>query len=615
MQNALAMLSDAASYQQMGRYAEAEALYKAVLAVNPDHPDALTFYGALKLRLGETTAAIPLLSRAVQVRPDHVFSRFALGNALLRSGGLMAAVQAYRALLERDPDHGGAWTNLGIALRGLGDMGTALQAFKKALSVQPDLLAARSGVASIFLFRREFKAALAEAAEVLRQSPGHVEALMVAGTALQELKQFVEAEKALQHAALADPHNARARLNLANVLAEMDRYDEAIALCKAAISLEPSLEEAQANLVCLLTRANKPLEALAASDAVLRANPDDARLHWNRAVAALVAGEWELGWQEYVWRKRHPDYAGAFRVLPGPVWQGGELTGKTLLVVAEQGLGDTIQFARYLPWLAAGGAQVILSCAATLLPLMRQLPGVQAVDRDAELPEYDTWVDLLDLPGLMRARPNNIPNARGYLSPDKARVRAWRAALPEGTKVGLVWAGNPQHANDQRRSVTLEALAPILAQTDICFVNLQVGRSDPALARRSNVFDAAPALKDFGETAAVIANLDLVITVDTATAHCAAALGKPVWLMLPYTPDWRWMLGRDDTPWYASMRLFRQPSPGDWASVTQQIAMALIRHAAASSPEPDAKPDAAPAIPAPEMPKLELEGVLAKFSS
>jgi hypothetical protein len=347
---------------------------------------------------------------------------------------------------------------------------------------------------------------------------------------------------------------------------------------------------------------------LATSEDLLQTTPDDVRLHWNRAIAALVAGDWELGWQEYAWRKQHPDYASTFRVLPRPVWQGGELVGKTLLVMAEQGLGDTIQFARYLPWLAASGARVILACMPTLFPLMRQLPGVQVVDRDAAAPpDYDLWVDLLDLPGLMRTRPTNIPNARGYLTADKARMRAWQAALPAGRKIGLVWSGNSRHPNDQRRSMPLEALAPILARSDICFVNLQVGRHAALLSSLSHVFDAAPALSDFGETAAVIANLDLVMAVDTATAHCAAALGKPVWLMLPYTPDWRWMLERDDTPWYASMRLFRQTSPGDWAGVTHRMATALRERSKPASPDTGIKASAGPDKP-------ELAGVLAQLS-
>jgi hypothetical protein len=331
------------------------------------------------------------------------------------------------------------------------------------------------------------------------------------------------------------------------------------------------LAEAHASLGFVLTGLGRLGEAVAACDAAIALRPAFVQAHWNLAVAALLHGDFVRGFAEYEWRKRHDRFRRDFIDLPGPVWTGGDPEGRTILVHAEQGLGDTIQFARYLPLIAARGGRAVLACERPLIPLLASLPGVDVVPKDAPLPRYDAWIDQMSLPHAFATRPDSILSPAGYLRADPARVAAWRARLPPGRKVGVAWAGNPAHSNDRRRSLSGAALAPLLTLPGMHFVNLQVG----AREGEAGLPVLSPALTEYAETAAVVANLDLVVTVDTSVAHVAGALGVPCWVMLPHAPDWRWMLGRDDTPWYRSLRLFRQQQAGDWGGVIARVAAGL----------------------------------------
>ena len=239
-----------------------------------------------------------------------------------------------------------------------------------------------------------------------------------------------------------------------------------------------------------------------------------------------------------------------------------------------KGLGDAIQFARYLPLLTRRGARVVLQCAPSLIPLLGSMPGIETCPRGSR-PSYDCWVDQMSLPLLFGTALGTIPSPAGYLVPDPARAARWENRLPDGLRVGVVWAGNPLHSNDHRRSIPASALAPVVTAGRSALVSLQTGPRARDLAKLFGVADYSGRLTDWAETAAVVSALDLVIAVDTAVAHLAGALGIPVWLMLPHAPDWRWMLGREDSPWYAGMRLFRQEHPGDWGSVAERVAAAL----------------------------------------
>jgi tetratricopeptide (TPR) repeat protein len=466
---------------------------------------------------------------------------------LLRAGRAEEAAARFAAIRGAEPDHRGAQLNLARALLACGQADRALE----TLTPVSD-------------------AAFAEA-HFLR------------GSALNALARPEQAVAAFVQAIAADPAHAAAHLNLANARADLGELDAAERLCRAAIALDPALTEAHASLGFVLTAMGRLDEAVAACDAAVRLSPGFAQAHWNRACALLLAGDYGRGFEAYEWRKRHPRFSRDFPPPRGPEWGGPDrdtLDGRTLLVRSEQGLGDTIQLARYLPLLAGRGGRVVLACHTPLMSLLAGLPGVAAVVPRHQASAYDLWVDQLSLPRLFGTRLDTIPAPGGYLRADPDRVRAVRDGLPPGRKIGIVWAGNPAHANDRRRSLPATSLARLLAVPNVAFVSLQVGPRAAEGAALGGILDLSPRLADFAETAAVIANLDLVLAVDTSVAHLAGALGRPVWLMLPHAPDWRWLTEREDSPWYASMRLFRQPRPGDWDNVIERVIAALAAPAA-----------------------------------
>jgi tetratricopeptide (TPR) repeat protein len=460
------------------------------------------------------------------------------GLLSLRDGRLDEAVELLGQLLRRQPGHTGAHRNLVRALLAANRPTTALARAEQALALLPD-------VAELHFAR---------------------------GTALNALKSPEKARAALARAVALDPSHAPSWLNLGNACADLDDLDTAERHCRTALRLDPALIEARVSLGYLLTARGRLDDALATCETAIEMRPDCVQAHWNLAVAALLAGDLPRGFAAYEWRKRHDRFRGDFTGLAGSIWDGGNPTGRTILVHAEQGLGDTIQFARYLPGIAERGGRAVLACDTSLMSLFQDLAGTQVVSRAAALPPYDAWIDQMSLPLAFGTQLDTIPSATGYLRPDPLRVVAWNAVLPIGWRIGLAWAGNRLHSNDCRRSIPAAALAPLLALPGINFVNLQVGsaaRDIPGLS------DLTPLLTDYAETAALIANLDLVVCVDTSVAHLAGALGKPAWVMLPHAPDWRWLLQRDDSPWYASLRLFRQPTAGDWTSVVAAVIRAL----------------------------------------
>jgi tetratricopeptide (TPR) repeat protein len=499
------MLLAAIGHQRAGRPAEAEALYRSVLAAEPGHGQALYLYGLLLLKSGRSHDAAAAFGLADAARLGHATTSVYLARALLADGRAAEALVVTDRLLAAQPDHPEAAFLRGTALNAIGQPALAIASFERAL--------------------------------------------------------------------LHDPGHAAASLNLGNAYADIDRWDDAERYCREAIRLAPDLGEAHASLGFILTSRGRLDQAIAACEAAIALRPDFTQAHWNQAVAALLAGDFDLGLRKYEWRKRHDRFRRDFVDLPGPQWDGGDPHGRTILVHAEQGLGDTIQFARYLPLMAARGARVVLACERPLIPLLAQLPGVSVVPKDAPLPHFDFWIDQMSLPLACGTRLDTIPSAGGYLRADPARTAAWRAMLPSGTKVGLAWAGNPAHSNDRRRSMPPEALQRLVDVPGVHVVNLQVG----ARAGEIGLPDLSPRLTDYAETAALIEALDLVVAVDTSVVHLAGALGKPAWVMLPHAPDWRWLLGRDDSPWYSSLRLFRQPEPGDWDTVIAEVVATLAR--------------------------------------
>ncbi len=605
-----------------GRLAAAEAAYVRILAAVPAQPNALFLLGMLLLATRRAAAAGKLLAKAVSLRPDDAETWFAHANALNQSGATPEAIARYRALLARWPDHAGARINLSNALREAGHAEPALteaeaavagaagatlaaaettrgaallalkrteeaiSAYRAAIAAEPNHGAAYAGLAASLLHGKRPAEALLQAECAALVAPDLVEAEFLRAMALAGLRAGPAAIAGLERTIARDPAHAKAHLNLGNLLAEEDRLEDAASSCRRAIALDPRLPEAHASLGYLLTAEGRLDEAIAACEAALALDPEFVQAHWNEGIARLLQGDYARGWEKYEARKGYERFIRLYPDPEGPVWQGEALRGRTILVHAEQGLGDTIQFARYLPLLAQAGGNIVLACDPVLVPLIAGqpralMPALAAVvARGSTLPPYDCWINQMSLPHRFATTLDRIPSPDRYLAADPERTRHFRGRLGARMQVGLAWAGNPLHSNDRHRSMPIGALKLLLAASDASFVSLQCGARAAEASELPQIRDFSAELADFAATAALIAALDLVITVDTSVAHCAAALGKKTWILLPHAADWRWLMGRNDSPWYSSVRLFRQQRPGAWESPVADVA-ALLRSEAA----------------------------------
>jgi Tfp pilus assembly protein PilF len=479
------------------------------------------------------------------------------------------------------PDDGGTLYVRGLLALRSGDARNAASLLTQALRRQPAHHGVRRNLVRALLVAERFEQVVTQANAALGFTPNDAELHFARGTALNALGHHAQACAAFARALSLDPDHAPSWLNMGNASMDLDDLTSAEPLYRTAIRLDATLPEAHASLGYVLTMQGRLPEAIEACEAAIRRRPDFAQAHWNLAIAALLSGDLPGGFMEYEWRKRHARYRADFPDLPGRPWDGTGASGQTILVRAEQGSGDVIQFARYLPLIREMGGNPVLACAASLVPLMQSMPGVRAVCASDNLPSYDSWIDQISLPLVFGTTLDTIPCANAYLFADPARARTWRDRLraechdgprQDGQrKVGIAFAGNRQHPADRRRSIPADLDVKLPEIPGLSYVNLRHG--GPAFSL--GLPDLTPGMTDYAETAALIENLDLVVTVDTSVAHLAGALGKPVWILLPHAPDWRWMLGRSDSPWYPSVRLFRQPAAGDWTSVLAEVMQAL----------------------------------------
>ena len=467
-----------------------------------------------------------------------------------------------------------------IALRN-GKAEEAAALLTQALRRRPTDHGMRRNLVRALLVAERFSEVVLQANAALAGMPDDPELHFARGTALNALGQHAQACAAFARTLSLQPAHAPSWLNMGNASVDLNDLASAESLYRTAIRLDETLAEAHASLGYVLTIQGRLPEAIEACEAAIRLRPDFAQGHWNLAIAALTSGDLRHGFREYDWRKRHPGYRNNFPELPGPTWDGTNATGQRILVRSEQGAGDVIQFARYLPLIRDRGGSPILVCAPSLVKLVKSIAGIDAVSSSDPM-LYDSWIDQISLPTIFGTTLHTIPAKNPYLSADPTRVQAWRKLLDAGLagsdpqqgrrKVGIAFSGNPKHPADQRRSIPPDFGLKLPEVTGLSFVNLQHGVS----GNRFGLPDLTPWMTDYAETAALIENLDLIITVDTSIAHLAGALGKPVWILLPHAPDWRWLLQRSDSPWYPSARLFRQPAPGDWAGLIADVMQALV---------------------------------------
>ena len=402
------------------------------------------------------------------------------------------------------------------------------------------------------------------------------------GNALYELKRFEEALASCDRALTLRPDYAEALLNRGAILHELKRFDEALASYDRVLMLRPDYADAFRNRGWTLNELKRFEEALASYDRALLLRPDYAEAHFNEACCRMLTGDFGRGWEKNEWRWETGQARNTKRNFAQPLWVGSnEITGKTILLHAEQGFGDTIQFCRYVPLVAQRAARVIVEVQRPLHGLMCTLPGAtQIVSRGDPLPDFDMHCPLFSLPLAFGTRLETIPSRVPYLTPSGAHLEKWKQRLPAsgGARVGISWAGNPKFRTDFNRSIGLRPLLPLLAQTDVQFFGLQKDLREgdrEILRQRPQIVHLGDEIESFDDTAAIISLMDLVISSDTSIVHLAGALGKPVWILLQFVPDWRWLLDREDSPWYPTARLFRQDDTREWGNVIERVHAAL----------------------------------------
>lgn len=569
-----------------GRHAEAEGICRNALAIDPTFAEAHYNLGNALSALGRSAEAEAEYGQAVALRPGYAEALCNLGSTLERQGRLDEAIAAYQDAVAARPDLGLPCSNLGNALQAAGRGAEALAALDRATQLSPDLPEAWGNLGNSLRLAGREDQAVAAYAEALRLRPAYAEAWTNLGVALYDKGRFDDAETAHRQALALDPALADGHLNLGAVLRDTGRFAEATASWQQTIALRPDYVAAWKNLGISRQMEGDLDGAMAAFRRALEIEPDNAQVHFDIAYLHLLRGEMAEGWEQYEWRWKTGMVPP--RGLPQPLWDGKALPG-TLLVHAEQGMGDTLQFCRYLPLLRGQAGHVVFEVQAPLLALLRGLPGVDTlVAAGKPLPPFDAQVPLMSLPRLLGTRLDSIPAEIPYLHPDPQRVEAWRHRLGDDDgrrRVGLVWAGAGRPGDsaarrvDARRSMALSCFAPLAAVDGVRFYSLQKDPPASLEARTPpagmDLTDPMGEVADFADTAALVSLLDLVIAVDTSTAHLAGALGKPVWILSRFDNCWRWLLDRADSPWYPTARLYRQSRFGEWADVMERVAADL----------------------------------------
>jgi tetratricopeptide (TPR) repeat protein len=556
-------------YQQ-GRNAEALRLIGKALQTRPDSAPALANYGMVLGALKRHEEALATFDRVLAKGAGDAVLHYNRGNALKYLGRDNEALASYERALSLDPGLMEAYWNSGNAFAALNRYEDAIAIYDIALLLAPqcsDVCVKRAN-AAMQLGRLDEALRAAEAA--LANAPDSVDALNIHGRILARLHRYEAALASYDAALKLAPNDAEAHSNRGAALFELGRFDLAFASYKEALHIDPDFVSAYLNQGNAYAALNRLPEALANYAAVLAREPQHADANFNESLARLCLGDFRNGWAKYENRWRQAKFAAGRPNFPRPIWRGETaITGKTILLCAEQGMGDAIQFVRYAPLVAALGANVLLGVYRPLAGLMASVPGVSAVIADgATLPDFDLYCMLLSLPFVFGTELATIPSQVPYIRPDPSRIEQWRARVPNNgrLRVGICWAGSTAHVADRRRSIPLDQFTTLLSVPGIDFVSLQkdVGVQQAVVLRNHDVTQLGDDFRDFADTAAVIALLDLVITVDTSVAHLAGAMGKAVGMLVAFSPDWRWMLDRTDTPWYPTMRLFRQSALGDW---------------------------------------------------
>jgi tetratricopeptide (TPR) repeat protein len=583
-----------------GRFLEALSGCEQALALDPDNADTMHLMGAVHLEAGQNELAVEWASRAIRRQPKAEFLS-TLGLALSNLGRRDDALDVFDKAVQLRPDDARLWLQLGNACSTMGRSEDALKCFAQAFALDPRNADAAYCCGHLYHSMQRDEEALACLDQAVTLRPDHVPTLMIRGLVLKELKRSDAALADYLRAARLEPGNTEIANSLGAMLEALGRSEEALQVYERALQISPGDARFVTNRANTLVWLGRIDEAMAAYRQVLAIASEFAAARWNLGSLQLLTGDFENGWRGREARWEIPALRPDYPTLPGPMWDGAQpLDGKTILIWADEGLGDTIQLVRYLPVLADRGARVVLVVEPVLYPLLADIKGVwQCLPK---LPGMvptpcDLHCAINSLPLAFATRLDNIPNEPYLPSPAADRVQAWDNRLQhslgphDGLRVGLVWSGNPDHWNDRNRSTSLAAMSGIF-DVDAHFVSLQKQlRPEDAetLRKTPAILDITKDLTDFAETAALLSCLDLVISVDTSVAHVSAALGRPTWILLPHLPDYRWMFDREDSPWYPSVRLFRQDASRDYAGVLDRVRVELAKLAEAFALERNGK--------------------------
>jgi len=560
---------------ELRRFQEALASYDAALALKPDYADALANRGQCLVALDRKDEALSNFDAALRIQPRHPVALKERGHRLREQARLGEALDCYDRVLALTPNDHESQANRGLVLRDLKRFDEAFAAYDRALAVKPDFTDAVVARGNVYYQMGRHAEALAEYERALAMEPDFAYGFNNRGNALHALGRHDEALRSFEQALALKPDYGEAYNNRGNALIELNRHAEALTDYDAAIARKP-FASALVNRGSALRYLGRTDEAMASFEQAVALDPEMPEAHWNKALLQLALGDYPNGFAGYEWRWR-----GATELAPRgftqPQWRGEDIAGKTVFLHAEQGYGDSIQMLRYLPLVKARGARVVLELPDSLMPLLGpHADGVTVLNRGTPLPPFDLHCPLMSLPLAFGTTIDSVPAEVPYLfAPERSHVTS---RLPrQGLRVGLAWSGKPSHKNDHNRSIALQSLAGLVALQGTSFVSLQreYREADLPVLAGLPVTRLDDVIHDFADTAAAIDALDLVIAVDTAVAHLAGSLGKPLWLLLSHIQDWRWLCEREDSPWYPTARLFRQGADGAWDPVIARVTQTL----------------------------------------
>ncbi|MCK4988040.1 MAG: tetratricopeptide repeat protein, partial [Desulfobacterales bacterium] len=579
-QNPFYYISLGDALKAQSHHNQAIICYQKAIEARPDAFEAYIKLGMLYHDRGNFNEAICHYLKALQIKPDLAEVHYSIGLGYQALNKLDHAISSYDKAIQLKPGDAEFHNNKGKAYRAKGDPEKALPCFQSALQLKSDFAEAYFNLADTLCSLGQMEAGIENYRRALRCRPDMFEAYNNLANALKSQGTLESAIKNYKQVVRLKPDLAEAYYNLGSTFRLKEEFDDAITNLKRALELKPQYAEAYNNLGLAYKNIGDICQATEYFSHAVRIKPNMAEAHWNRSFTYLLNENFDDGWKDYDWRFQQVRWKTLYpHRYTGPRWDGSTCAGKTLFVHDEQGLGDTLQFVRYLPMAKARCATIIFETRKELIHLLQGFPGIdKLVIRSSQQPATQNWdfyIPLLSLPKVFGTKLETIPNHAPYIYADARKIEYWKHRLDgDGFKVGIVWAGRPMHTNDHNRSCALRQFLPRSEIHGIQLIGLQKGGAATQvddLTRGMDFVNLGEELQDFSDTAGLIENLDLVISVDTAVAHLAGAMGKAVWVLLPFIPDWRWMMDREDSPWYPSMRLFRQKTHGEWAPVFQRV--------------------------------------------